>query len=468
MHGKPPVDVMHMRSGKPMRDRWQMIMNRTRRSTGKVPRMQATFSLALCQALLLGPAMTLVGKAQGSIPTSTATTARASVKTDRTVYPEPPLPKLPRAGGKFLDTTFGTELMRVTDEADGASNGTFYSYWPTFNSNSTRLLVRRAKGDSLYTFDPNRFALGGRVDLPRAPDNSTLVAESAVWSTTDPDTLYATGWQGPRLWAINARTQTCTLIHDFGRGEMSPTDFLWQMSVSDDGDVFAFTHKNRDYKVLGYTVYRRSKGRVILEVSATDVNEVRLDKSGRYLVVSSGVAHAPGLIRDLQTGHVDKIVDGAPDYGPGHGDIGHRMLVAWDNDDNRLLYRRLATPHVFRSVLNLRGDWMNLHLSLLGANEEWALVSFYSYRGVGGTGPGLFHNELVLVSTDGSQRVRRVAHHRSVPQDYWDTPRANLSRDGRFVAFSSNWGGRKRQDLFIARLDPPLSSPNAAPRVRAQ
>lgn len=450
-----------------MRDSLRTLLNRTKRSTEKLPRMQAMFSLALCQALLLGPAPTPIGRAEGSTTTSTATPVGVNVKTDRRVYPEPPLPKLPRAGGKFLDTTFGTELMRVTDEADGASNGTFYSYWPTFNSNSTRLLVRRANGDSLYTFDPDRFALGGRADLPRAPDNSTLVTEGAVWSTTDPDTLYATGWNGPRLWAVNARTHTCTLVHDFGRGEMSPTDFLWQMSVSDDGDVFAFTHKNRDYKILGYTVYRRSKGRVILEVSMPDLNEVRLDKSGRYLIVSSGMAHAPGLIRDLQTGHVDKLVDGAPDYGPGHGDIGNQMLVAWDNDDNRLLYRRLATPHVFRSVLNLGGDWMNLHLSLLGTNEEWALVSFYSYRGVGGTGPGLFHNELVLVSTDGSQRVRRVAHHRSVPQDYWDTPRANPSRDGRFVAFSSNWGGRKRQDLFIARLDPPLSSPKGSPsRVR--
>ena len=153
---------------------------------------------------------------------------------------------------------------------------------------------------------------------------------------------------------------------------------------------------------------------------------------------------------------MEELVGGAPDYGPGHGDIGNRMLVGWDNDDNRILYRRLATPHVFRSVLNLGGDWMNLHLSLLGANEEWALVSFYSYKGKGGEGPGLFHNEVVLVSTDGSQRVRRVAHHRSVAQDYWDTPRANLSRDGASY-FRSNWGGRKRQDLFIARLNPPVA-----------
>ncbi len=384
--------------------------------------------------------------------------------TDRRVYAEPALPALPRAGGKFRDAVFGTELMRVTDERDGASNGTFYAYWPTFNADATRLLVRRAGGDSIYDFDPDTFTLDARRDVPRLPDGGSLVTEGAVWSATDPSTLYGTAWNGPRLWALDASTLRYTLVHDFGaRGEMAATDFLWQMSVSDDGDTFAFTHKNRSYKVVGYTVYKRSLNRVILETKVSGLNEVRVDKTGRYLMVSPDGADAQGrvcLIRDLQTGTVDGLVDGAPDYAPGHGDIGAGALVAWDNDDNRLLYRRLATPHTFRPVLNLGGDWMNLHVSLLGGNDDWALVSFYSYR----TQPtaGLFHNELVLVSTDGSQRVRRIAHHRSIAQDYWDTPRANLSRDGRFVAFSSNWGGQKRQDLFIARLDPPLATTSGA------
>jgi hypothetical protein len=421
----------------------------------------ALISFAFCVTLLLSVLSAAGSQAHNSSASLKTVVPRTSGKTDRRVYPEPPLPSLPRAGGKFRDPAFGTELMRVTDEADGASNGTFYSYWPTFNSNSTRLLARRANGDSLYEFNPNTFTLGARFEVPRTPDNATLVTEGAVWSATDPDTLYATAWNGPRLWAVNARTRTCSLVHDFGRADMASTDFLWQMSVSDDGDVFAFTHKNRNYKVVGYTVYRRSSNRVILEVKVPSLNEVRVDKTGRYLIVSPdgpGVHGWVCLIRDLQTGAVDGLVDGAPDYAPAHGDVGAGALLAWDNDDNRLLYRSLATPHVFRSVLNLASDWMNLHLSLLGENQEWAMVSFYSYKGAGGVGPGLFHNELVLVSTDGSQRIRRVAHHRSIAQDYWDTPRANLSRDGRFVAFSSNWGGRKRQDLFIARLDPPLSS----------
>ena len=48
---------------------------------------------------------------------------RSGLKTDRRVYRKPPLPPLPRAGGKFIDPVFGTEIMRATDESDGPGAG---------------------------------------------------------------------------------------------------------------------------------------------------------------------------------------------------------------------------------------------------------------------------------------------------------------------------------------------------------
>ena len=67
-----------------------------------------------------------------------------SIRTDRRVYPEPSLPSLPRAGGKFKDPVFGTQIMRVTDARDypAPGCGTWYSQWPTLNSDNTRLLIR--------------------------------------------------------------------------------------------------------------------------------------------------------------------------------------------------------------------------------------------------------------------------------------------------------------------------------------
>jgi hypothetical protein len=416
----------------------------------------AVWLLALCVPCLL-----VAATAQAPATNS----RRAATKSDRRVYPEPPLPALPRAGGTFVDPTFGTEIMRVTDERDGKSCGTYYPYWPTLNADSTRLLVRRAQaGDAIYEFDPVNFKLGKSYVVPRLPDGGAFITEGATWSATDPDTLYGGTFSGPRLLAFDAAARTYKVVRDFSREEgFSPRDYLWQMSMSEDSDTFAFTHRNSSYQVVGYLVYRRSTDRVLLNVRSTIEDEVQLDKTGRYLQLPLAEADKSGksyYIQDLQAGTKTGLTPGAPDYAPAHGDVGAGMMVAWDNDDNRLLWRDLSNPHVIKSVLDLGSDWsQGLHLSLRGRTDDWALVSFISTAEVGA---GLFHKEIVLVKTDGSQQVRRLLHHRSIYRDYWDAPRGNLSYDGRFAAFSSNWGGKDRVDLFIARLDPPLPSTRRA------
>jgi hypothetical protein len=382
---------------------------------------------------------------------------------DRRVLPEPALPALPAAGGTFRDPVFGTEVMRVTGERDGKLNGTFYPHWPTLNADSTRLLVKRYEaGDAVYSFDPVNFKLGASRTLPRLPDNGILITEGSIWSATDPDVLYGPTFNGPYIWALNVSTNSYKLFKDFRRERgFGPKDYLWQMSMSADGDAFAFTHKNASYKTVGYGVYRRSDDKVLLLEQNADADEVRIDKSGRYLIAYLARPDARGndtYVHDLTKGTAVGLKPGAPDYTLSHGDVGTGFLLGWDNDENRFLRRELSDPRPFKTVLAMGADWLNQHVSLLARDETWALLSFYSYRGAGGAGPGLFHDELVLVRTDGSGRFRRLLHHRSKAQDYWETPRANLSYDGRFVAFSSNWGGSKRVDLFIARLDPPLGA----------
>ncbi len=61
------------------------------------------------------------------------------------------------------------------------------------------------------------------------------------------------------------------------------------------------------------------------------------------------------------------------------------------------------------------------------------------------------HEELVRVRLDGSE-IQRLAHHRSHVFDYGDQPRANVSFDGRYYVFSSNWGGRDRVDVYAVEI----------------
>jgi hypothetical protein len=89
---------------------------------------------------------------------------------------------------------------------------------------------------------------------------------------------------------------------------------------------------------------------------------------------------------------------------------------------------------------------------MLADDDNWTLVS--NYLG-GPLKPGepwpTFAQETYLVSTDGSMRVRRLFHCQTVYSSYWDCPRSVISRDGRFITFTSNWGSGHR-GVFIARV----------------
>src|SRR5262249_20443314 len=110
-----------------------------------------------------------------------------SVKTDYGIYPEPAPPPLPPAGGTLVDPTFGTTIMRVTDENDGVQNVTNYSYWHSFNINSTRLYIIVNDTPTLYTFDPVNFKISGKraLYINRPPVGGSPRGEDSIWSGTD-------------------------------------------------------------------------------------------------------------------------------------------------------------------------------------------------------------------------------------------------------------------------------------------
>lgn len=385
-----------------------------------------------------------------------------SVKTDYGVYPEPAPPALPAAGGTFVDPTFGTTIMRVTDENDGIQNTTNYSYWHSFNINSTRLYIIAGDSPTLYTFDPVNFRISGKraLYINRPPVGGSPRGEDSIWSGTDPDVMY--GHDGLIIWAYNVASNTYTLVKDLS--SQLPPGYLWQMSKSVDDNVFAFTTKDPTAANTGYCAWRRDTDSLLYNGTMPDLDEVQVDKTGQWLVVKTGHAGA-GVVRvqvvNLLTRSVDNLVDGTPDFAPGHSDNGNGFIVGYDNWNNRVTYRRAATPHQLYSALDFGNDWsIEQHISMLESDDAWALMSTF----VGNSLPssGVFKDELVLFATDGSKQVRRFAHTHSVYRDYWDTPRATISRDGKFAAFTSNWGSTTRRDVFVARV-PGASSSSTPP-----
>jgi hypothetical protein len=392
--------------------------------------------------------------------------ASVGVKTDMLPYREPPPPPLPAAGGTFTDQTFGTEIMRVTDARNsGANAGTSYSYWPTFNSDNTRILVQddgAPIGFSIFAFDPVNFHLGSKLaPLPSAGGGYPIgFSTDAIWSHNNPDILY--GHSGAKFFSYNCASRKYSLLFDLAR-RLPPDTNFFQASMSVDDDVFAVTLKKAPaWNVTGYLVYRLSTDEILLK-STDDNNEVRIDKSGRYLYVNTndqGPGKIEGIVIDLQTGQHTNLTDDAPGQAPSHYDVGTNLIVGNSNYLPGITARKMSDPLRFIRILDTGKlpNFGGFHLSLLGDDESKVLVGFYGVHT-----SGVMQNELVLIDTTGKQKVWRLVHHHSLFIKYNDSPRANISQDGRFLAFTSNWGvPNGRHDLFVAKI------PSFGPRTTSQ
>jgi hypothetical protein len=378
------------------------------------------------------------------------TLATAEIKTDLGVYPEPALQPLPQAGAKITDPVFGTRILRVTDATDGNSGaGTLYSYYPTFNKDNTYIAVRETLGYSrakFFRFDPINFTASGGFVLSSPP--AGLQEYYLMWSGVSPNITFGVG--GHNIWQINVATQQATLVKDLSSQGVG--GYLTQMSKSLDDDVFAASIVNSGGTEAGFVVYKRSTNTVLLRKLASNVNEVQVDKSGDYLIVVYN--DGSDDIYDLTSAPPRLIARLTGSYGFFHHDCGVGTVFT-AAAGNALGYRQLADPTAIR--LMVPGYWSYAtqqdHFSMLADNEQWALASRYSSSG----GPVLrpFDNEIVKIATDGTNRVQRIAHHRSVAvnNNYNAQPKASISRDGNFIAFTSNWGNPNgRTDMYIVQI----------------
>lgn len=377
------------------------------------------------------------------------------MKTDFNVYPEAPLTSLPAAGGRFTDPAFGADILRFTGEGDGQNCGTYYSYWPTFNADSTRLLARCDAGALLVDFDPAGFKVLGKREMPTIPGVGNPTFEGASWDGADADLLHITA--NASVYAYRPSTNAYTLRAD-AQGEM-PGEYIKQPSWSRDGSRVAFSRKRYGENVEpGWAVFDVPVKRIVARGDG-DIDEVTISQSGKFLLVklaAQGAGVINALVVNLDTGAQVELIDDA-DASPGHGDAGMDSYVGYDNFGNRVTWVDLANPKAFK-VLHQFDSWGYGfgHASMRAADESWALISFF-----GTTDQGLFRNEVVQLATDGSGRVRRLFHHRSAYRNYYDSPRANISLDGRFVAFTSNMGGT-RTDLYVAKISE-TATPTPAP-----
>lgn len=403
-------------------------------------------------------------------------------------YPEPnfPVSQLPGCGGKFTDPTFGTTLLRVTCEADGDSNYHAYAYWPVFNMNSTRVYVMHTGlGPTLYDFNPDTMTLSNKRP---AFTNGGGNAETATWSWVNPDLIYLED-TNLHLYSYNVATNVRTLVKDF-TPYFPAGHHTWQMHNNyKDDDVFGFTWKDANYATVGGFVWKRSTNQLWQFGNDPGADEVHPTKDGRYFeldgfgqghnviqnkyydLASCGVASTAAdgtkIMNTVSCTHTDLLDDGpndpsaqGPYWGPGHGDACSGVRIGADNWNNRILAHPMSNLNTFLTLVQMP-DWsLDAHGSCLGDDES--VMVWSPYNGIGGAVQNYaLQNEIIVAANDGSGKIWHIAHHHSnIPPDgavnggesYWSVPKVSASKDGRFAAFTSNWGTTTRKDVFIVRL----------------
>ena len=384
--------------------------------------------------------------------------------TDTAVHPQPTAPSLPAAGSKATDPVFGSTILRVTDAVDSSSYcETFYSNMPSLNVNNTKIAAQCKVGVSrrLKVWDFNATTMTRSNGRIQSNESAGAQGYFTQWSRTTSNKFTVCAQMNLVEVTIPAGTSTIwtnRILHNFTTDFPGATS-VTQHSVSNNDDVFAVMSNTG-----GYAVWKRSTNVILLKVtSSTNLNEVEIDKSGRYLVVLKD--DGGGLsVWDLQAGPTQTQV--SPTLFFNHRAMGNRIVGSSCNY-RRLCVRNLATPN---SVTFIRPaySWpyytQDDHFSMPGGSDAWMIASRFSPTG----GPVLqaFDNEIVQIATDGSNRVRRIAHHRSVVvnNDYAAQPKASGSRNGNFIAFTSNWGNPGgRRDLYLVRVQSTTTTTLTAP-----
>jgi len=417
-------------------------------------------------------------------------------RTDRKVetYPAAP-PKIGPAGSSIPDPNFGTRILRVTDgktdsRRDGGSLMTPSSAEQnSWNANSTKFYVETTGGQYLlYDFDPATM-VAHQSHNPGIPWGG-----EPQFGYTNPNMMYGFGSRSTAFQQYDVSTDKVTILHDITSCvKLNAEDTGHSITVnSDDTRMETGVGPKQGENYIVYIYDRQQgcrwyntntgeiggkwgpKGTVAIPDRFT-IHNVRMSKSGKYVYVarSKPSPHHHWVVWEVDT--MNAVV--CPSECSGHRALGYSHLLGPSGKSHPLdlLLRPLNHLEDSRPLIpslgRTDGYWYDQHFSWNNANpDDTSPVCLSTYRPGNPNTPatplavdGPWENEILCVETDGKDsKVWRFAHTFSTAKNgFWSTPRGNVSPDGRFFMFTSDWedqlgetpnGKKYRTDVFVVEL----------------
>lgn len=395
--------------------------------------------------------------------------------TEMKEIPLPPLPRLGPAGFVFKDPTFGTRIVRVTDEKTDAGRPCrtpSASEHNSFNADSSMFFVLGEGGLAMiFKFNHATMKVERVMDPkdPKAPlDLSSTIGGGICFSYTDPNVAYGHSAKGHHILKYDFAANRFEELVDLDKAVGGNAVRIGMLSPSRTGVLavnFGGTKQNEDPWELVYDTKTKTSHLLNTMNSTLDGKPLRfkigqkmhnshIDLSGRYVCCTLASTGAREIVWDTVAGEVYPA-----DAFRNHRAAGFGMVLS-NAGLSELTREGVAKPKIFNSLMDrtaiMHGH--DGHWTWNNAREGVLLPAFFSnYPQVGANVPNrLLLGEIDGVATDGSDTIWRFAHHRSTFRgEFWDSPRGNVSPDGHYIMFTSNWEetvGKGRQDVFIVEL----------------
>jgi hypothetical protein len=455
---------------------------------------------------------------QAAPPPSSGAPTNYSAVTDRLAYPKPPLPQLGSAGFSFNDPTFGSKIVRITDGSTrpGLLNRSYRipsnSHLAAWNANATAFYVISNDGTSIpYRFDAATMT-ASRLQTSTNENGGLTFAfyVEPQFSLNNPDLVYGVGGSNNRTvssFSLSTGQYTTIINLDNVTGGLANTYVGTMMTggVPSEKLLTLFGGSSQDLHFYAlWTPLDGSASKLVNTVASTingvatsttlnfHLHAVQIDKSGRYVFLyptgpdlSAPRSAAQVYLWDTTTDAITAIT--AAMHPSGHDAAGFGVWINQDCctssswDSAQWQFRSLATPEqtsdLISPVLPVKEIYQADHQSWNNAQPDQlvpVISSTYRYGADTSVPWRAWDDEIIGIqtSTHGvGGTVWRFAHHRSnIGSDsnpaqpyFWYEPISNISPDGKWVLFTSNWEktlgtdsseGTARQDVFLVQLTP--------------
>ena len=437
---------------------------------------------------------------------------------DRNAYPKPAVPLLGAAGYSFNDGTFGSKILRVTDgnTRPGLTNRSFRvpsnAHLAAWNASSTAFYVLSNDGTIIpYAFEPATMTASRMQPATAANGGLTLAFYvEPQFSLANPNVIYGavSGANNRTIAQYDFSTGVYSTIVDLDTivGGLAGTYVGGVMTggttaeklltffggASQDGHFYAMlapANNPAARKILN-TMASTINGAATNVTLNFKLHSMMIDKSGRFVFlyptgadIAAPRSAAQVYVWDTDTDTVTAITSSL--HNSGHDAAGHGYWINQDCcsssswDAAQWQFRSLTdvtrTSDLISPVLATKEVYLADHTSWMNARPD-VLVPVISstYRfGANTAAWRAWDDEIIGIDTTGGIGgiVYRFAHHRSnVGSDadpaqpyFWYQPIPNVSPDGKWVLFTSNWEktlgkdaseGTFRQDVFVVQLTP--------------